>query len=273
MPKADARWHYVHKRGRIIYPWYPPAATVRRAGPAPRQSRTIELPMLVQVWVDNPEIESMGGLSHYPSVMWWHRWGRAAVLHSQPFPFPSMTGAGGRAGPVVIRVGKPYLTPSAATLHRTGTVPCRGRTAELTLLAQGWANILKLWTWKGGTISHLSCRDMGMGNKPSPCPATSGPGGRADHRVIIVRELFLTPTSFSILERKPCMSTVQHNGANPVSSVWMRQAQRCENGRAAYFYLSYGITGGRTKSFPHPTMPWADGRAGLVVITVGDEMF
>lgn len=111
---------------------------------------------------------------------------------------------------------------------------------------------------------------MGRGNKPSPCPSTPGSGRRVDLRVMIVRELFLTPTSFNIQETKPYISTAQHNRANPVSSVWMRQAQRGEHGRAAYFCLSYGIIGGKRKSFPLPTMPGADRRAGPVVITVED---
>lgn len=168
MPKADARWHYGHKKGRIIHPWYPPTATVRRAGPAPRQSSTIELPLLVQVWVDNPEIESMGGLSHYPSVMWWHRWGRAAVLHSQPLPFSSMTGAGGRAGLVVIRVGKLYLTPFSCYTSQNWYSTMPGQDSRVNSISTGmgehtevvdvkeWDNFSSVLSWHGHGKQTLS---------------------------------------------------------------------------------------------------------------------
>lgn len=94
-----------------------PAATVRRAGPAPQQSSAIVNPLSAGVGEDVPR-----RCEHGRAASWLICLGAARAGERRSPPFPPMPGAGGREGPVIVRVGK--LFPITASCKTQESRPC-----------------------------------------------------------------------------------------------------------------------------------------------------
>lgn len=139
-----------------------------------KTSVQIELTLLTEVYVSQPQVVSVGELSALLSST-NHLSCDSMDLVRMPFRHhdPSISEAGRRVGPKVIRVGELSLSaspPPAATLGRTHPLPHLSSTIEPTQLVEAWVNQPQSCVLgKVLPTIYLSCAGVGGGEMP-PLP-------------------------------------------------------------------------------------------------------
>lgn len=84
--RRKERWSWDHNRERENWPYLSAAAALRRVTLAPHLGSTVELALVVQVWVNRPE-EQKSRRTHPTLASYWIGWasqGRASELTPHP---------------------------------------------------------------------------------------------------------------------------------------------------------------------------------------------